>query len=243
MHTKPHAQVIVRLHRSRDRPDRAAPAQAADELDRVFVKARRVSLRLVAKPLEQMPDVEVAYTLQDGWPYVLVTTTFANRGDKTVEVDLLDSIRADRTFEQCPEGPQDLFWVYDRHFGQAYGILAEGHQVRRTAPVVLTVGYPPVVTSPPSDLAVFHGETATFNVGIAGMPVITVQWQVSTDGGKTFTNIRGAVQPTLTLKNVKAALNGNMYRAVLTNAFDQIVSPAATRLQRPPLRRPPARSR
>ena len=101
----------------------------AAELDRVFVKARRVTLRLVATPLEQTPDVEVAYTLQDGWPYVLVTTTFTNRGDKAVDADLLDSVRADRSFERCPEGPLDLFWVYDRHFGQAYGVQSEGHRV------------------------------------------------------------------------------------------------------------------
>src|SRR5262245_53060702 len=83
----------------------------ASELDRVFVKARSVTLRLVATPREQAPDVEVAYTLQDGWPYVLVTTTFANRGSKAVDADLLDSVRADRSFDRCPEGPLDLFWV------------------------------------------------------------------------------------------------------------------------------------
>jgi hypothetical protein len=102
----------------------------AAELDRVFVRARRVTLRLVATPMERTPDVEVAYTLRDGWTYVLITTTFANRGDKAVDADLLDSLRADRTFERSPEGAVDLFWVHDRHFGQAYGILAEGHKVR-----------------------------------------------------------------------------------------------------------------
>ena len=54
----------------------------AAELDRVFVQARRVTLRLVAAPREKEPDVEVSYTLEDGWPYVLVTTTFSNRGDR-----------------------------------------------------------------------------------------------------------------------------------------------------------------
>ena len=50
-----------------------APAiYEAAELDRVFVQARRVTLRLVAAPREKEPDVEVAYTLEDGWPYVLV---------------------------------------------------------------------------------------------------------------------------------------------------------------------------
>ena len=81
-----------------------APAiYEAAELDRVFVQARRVTLRLVAAPREKEPDVEVAYTLEDGWPYVLVTTTFANRGAAPVDAELLDAIRADRTFEQSPD--------------------------------------------------------------------------------------------------------------------------------------------
>src|SRR4029077_10584475 len=38
----------------------------AAELDRVFVRARRVTLRLVASPREKEADVEVSYTLEDG---------------------------------------------------------------------------------------------------------------------------------------------------------------------------------
>ena len=96
----------------------------ADALDRVFVRARRVTLRLVAPPRAHEPDVEVSYALEDGWPYLLVTTVFANRGQTPIDVDLLDSIRADRSFEMSPEDPADLFWAYDRHFGQAYGVVA-----------------------------------------------------------------------------------------------------------------------
>ena len=101
----------------------------AAELDRVFVQARRVTLRLVAEPREKTPDVEVSYTLEDGWPYVLVTTTFSNRGTTALDVDLVNAIRADHSFESSPEAPTDLFWAYDKHFGQAYGVVAEGHDI------------------------------------------------------------------------------------------------------------------
>ncbi len=101
----------------------------ADELDRVFVRASRVTLRLVATRRENEPDVEVSYTLADGWPYLVVTTRFSNRGRTPIDADLLDSMRADGPFESSPEDPADLFWVYDRHFGQAYGLVAEGHQI------------------------------------------------------------------------------------------------------------------
>jgi hypothetical protein len=101
----------------------------AAELDRVFVQARRVTLRLVTAPREKTPDVEVSYALEDGWSYVLATTTFSNRGNAPVDAELLDAIRADRSFEWSPEGPTDLFWAYDKHFGQAYGVVSEGHDI------------------------------------------------------------------------------------------------------------------
>jgi hypothetical protein len=99
------------------------------ELDRLFVQAKRVTLRLVASPREKEPDVEVAYTLDQTWSYLLVTTTFTNRRDVPVEIEMADAMRADGTFEFSPDGPADLFWAYDKHFGQAYGVLAEGRGV------------------------------------------------------------------------------------------------------------------
>lgn len=101
----------------------------AAELDQVFVKARRVTLRLVASPRGSEADVELTYALEDGWPFVLVTTTFTNRGKGPVDVDLIDGIRADRTFERSPDGPAPLFWAYDKFFGQAYGVVGEGHEI------------------------------------------------------------------------------------------------------------------
>jgi hypothetical protein len=102
----------------------------AAELDRVFVRAKRVTLKLVASPREKRPDVEVAYSLGNGDPFIEVTTTYSNRGTSAIDAELLDSIRADNTFDKSPNNPADLFWAYDRHFGQAYGIVAEGHKIR-----------------------------------------------------------------------------------------------------------------
>lgn len=99
-------------------------------LENVFVQARRVSLRLVATPLENEPDVSVCYTLEDGSPSVELTSTFTNRGQSPVSVDLVDSIVADDTFEFSPKGDADLFWAYDKHFGQAYGVSAGDHLIQ-----------------------------------------------------------------------------------------------------------------
>src|SRR5262249_14339863 len=98
-----------------------------------YVRARRVALRLIAAPREQAPDVELSYSLEDGWPYVLVATTFTNRGAAPVDAELMDAVRADRTFEHGSERPAGLSWFYDHHFGQAYGILAQEHDVLESA--------------------------------------------------------------------------------------------------------------
>jgi len=65
----------------------------AAELDRLFVQARRVTLRLVAAPREKEPDVEVAYSLEDGSSSLLVTSTSTNRGDAPIDVELVDEIK------------------------------------------------------------------------------------------------------------------------------------------------------
>jgi uncharacterized repeat protein (TIGR01451 family) len=106
-------------------------------------------------------------------------------------------------------------------------VFTAGTKVRRTGTVILTVGDPPAVTAAPNPSTVAAGGTATFTVTFGGALPVKVQWQVSTDGGKTFVNVRGAMRPTLTLMRVKAGLNGNLYRAVLTNGFDQVATVAA----------------
>ena len=100
----------------------------AAELDRVFVQAAAVTLRLVATPREKEPDVEVSYTLEDGWPYVLVTTDL-RQPRRTTRSTPSCSTRSAPTARSssAPRSRSDLFWAYDKHFGQAYGVVADGH--------------------------------------------------------------------------------------------------------------------
>jgi hypothetical protein len=83
----------------------------------------------------------------------------------------------------------------------------------------LTVAEPaaPVVTLNPSDATVVEGNLVTFTAAASGLPAPTVQWQVSTDGGTTWTNIAGATSTTLTLVAYEG-MNGYHYRAVFTNS-------------------------
>jgi len=82
----------------------------------------------------------------------------------------------------------------------------------------------PVFTSQPSNAVVASGGNATFTAAVAGSPSPTFQWQVSTNGGGLFTDVTnaapysGVTTPTLTVTVVTPGLNGNLYRAVATNA-------------------------
>src|SRR5262245_40551371 len=90
-----------------------------------------------------------------------------------------------------------------------------------------TGGDAPAVVAPPADATVAAGGTVTFGGALQGSQLVAVQWQVSSDDGRTFSNVLGAVKPTLTLKHVKAVQTGFLYRSVLTNAFDQVVTSSA----------------
>ncbi|MGA2845741.1 MAG: immunoglobulin domain-containing protein [Candidatus Acidiferrales bacterium] len=86
----------------------------------------------------------------------------------------------------------------------------------------------PVITTNPMSVTVTAGAAATFNAAASGQPAPTVQWQVSTNGGATFTNISGANSPTLGIVGTTAALSGNEYQAVFMNASGSATTTPAT---------------
>jgi hypothetical protein len=105
-----------------------------------------------------------------------------------------------------------------------------------TAAATLTVQYAPVVSGNPSSKTVTAGQTVTFTASAAGNPTPTVQWQVSSNGGSSYSNIAGATSTTLTLTNTTASQNGSLYRAVFTNSVGSTTTTAATlTVQYPPV--------
>lgn len=75
----------------------------------------------------------------------------------------------------------------------------------------------PQVTSDPADVTVEEGDAATFTAGATGDPAPQVQWQVSTDGGTTFTDIAGAQLATYTIPATSRTEHLSLYRAVFFN--------------------------
>ena len=92
--------------------------------------------------------------------------------------------------------------------------------------VLLTVNTAPVITDQPTDRSICGGADATFSVSATN--TTGYQWQV--DAGLGFVNIlnaapySGATTSTLTISSATQALNGYLYRTVVTGAC----SPAAT---------------
>jgi hypothetical protein len=75
---------------------------------------------------------------------------------------------------------------------------------------------PPKVTQDPSSSTVTAGDYAMFTAAASGVPAPSVQWQVSTDGGATYSDIAGATSTTLVFVTYQSE-TGYRYRAVFTN--------------------------
>ena len=117
--------------------------------------------------------------------------------------------------------------------GTTYRISIDGYNAQRGAITLNWVGpagttQQPQVTTQPANQTVTAGATATFTAAATGSPTPTVQWQVSTDGGTSYSNIAGATTGTLSLTAVTTAQNDNRYRAVFTNGAGSATSNAAT---------------
>lgn len=87
---------------------------------------------------------------------------------------------------------------------------------------LLTVVTSVTITGQPSDQSVCEGSNTSFTVAASGTGII-YQWQVSTDGGGTYTNINnggfysGATAATLSITGAAFSLNNNRYRCQLSN--------------------------
>ncbi len=111
---------------------------------------------------------------------------------------------------------------------QAVFTNSSGSVTSGVATLTVNPGSPPVITASPNSQIVTAGQTADFTASASGGPAPTVQWQVSSDGGKTWTNISGAVSTMLALEDVTAMMNGEEYRAIFTNSSGSVASAAAT---------------
>lgn len=89
-----------------------------------------------------------------------------------------------------------------------------------SAAAVLTVNTPPAISAQPAPSTVCSGQNSSFTVGASGTG-ITYQWQVSTDGCASFTNLAngapysGVTTATLNITGATTGINNNSYRCII----------------------------
>ena len=125
---------------------------------------------------------------------------------------------------------------------QFRAVLTNAHGETDSQAATLTVAPPPCEASPavaeqPVDRSVTAPAEASFKVKEGSVPAncsaAAIQWEVSSDGGATWSNaaganISGATSATLKVNPTSASESGRQFRAVLTNAHGETVSQAAT---------------
>lgn len=85
----------------------------------------------------------------------------------------------------------------------------------------LNVAAQTTITGQPENNSVCEGSTATYTVVSNGS---TFQWQVSTDGGTTFTDIAGATSATYVTAPATFSMNGDNYRVIVGGCGASITS-------------------
>ena len=86
---------------------------------------------------------------------------------------------------------------------------------------------PPGFTTQPANATIVARQAALFTVTVGGAPAPAVQWQFSTNGGASWSDILGANSNALPLVGALGD-SGRQYRAVATNGAGSVNSNAAT---------------
>ena len=94
--------------------------------------------------------------------------------------------------------------------GTATGATTQTRQLTFT----ITNGPAPAIVSQPQPQSVCTGSPVSFSVGASN---VNYQWQVSTNGGSTYTNISGATSSAYAISSAAVSQSGNLYRCELTN--------------------------
>jgi len=184
---------------------------------------------LTVNPKPAAPHVTTSPTPQTILVGTSVTFTAAAKGVPTPTVQWQVSTDGGTTYTNIA-GATSTTLSFTTNFGQnGYkyrAIFTNSLGSATTYAAKLTVDTPPTVTLNPSSQTVAAGRTVTFKATGTGNPAPTDQWQISTDGGLTWTNITGATKIELVFV-VNASENGDEYRAVFTNPFGTATSSAA----------------
>jgi alpha-tubulin suppressor-like RCC1 family protein len=105
-----------------------------------------------------------------------------------------------------------------------------------TEAATLTIENPPAIGQQPLSTTATEGEPASFRASATGNPAPTVQWELSTTSGASWTPISGATSDELLIPVTAPGENGYEYRAVFSNPAGTVTtSVAKLTVQGPPV--------
>lgn len=94
---------------------------------------------------------------------------------------------------------------------------------------VLKVNNQISIASQPQSFTGCVGQTATFSVNASGT-ALTYQWQQSTDGGTTYTNVSNGTTASISLPNITAGQNATRYRVLINGACSATATASSSAL-------------
>ena len=156
----------------------------------------------------------------------------AGSGFPTPSVQWELSTNGGGTWSKIAKATADTFTIADAktsESGYEYRATFEnaaGHAT--TTPATLTVQLAPKVTTQPANYTVEVGGGATFEAVAAGAPTPTVWWELSTDGGGSWSVVGGDTTNQLTIASAQRSETGDEYRASFENVAGHATSAAAT---------------
>ena len=121
--------------------------------------------------------------------------------------------------------------------GTRYRVVVTGRNGAKvtSSTVTLTVTaavVAPAITMQPAAQTVIEGQDASFSITATGT-ALAYQWQVTSDGGNSYSNLAGATGATLTLSAVVLADNDKRFRVNVSNSAGVVASNGALLVVRP----------
>ena len=162
-----------------------------------------------------------------GVPAPSVQWEVSTNGGSSFAADTTDAGNATDTLKVEATKVSESGWQYRARFENSAGNAT-------TAPATLTVEAfteAPKVTKSPASVTVVEPASASFTAEASGVPAPSVQWEVSTNGGSSFspdTTDAGATTDTLKVEATKVSESGWEYRARFKSSAVEVTSAAAT---------------
>ncbi len=171
--------------------------ESLDVVDSLDANGRSVSVVVKADADENRPAVEVTYRLAAEASTLDVITRYSNPGDTSLSFELTDDLRADAQKEDMPKsanGTHDLFWIEDRFWQQAYGIVADQRRLQTNTDSRRTqIKY--VDGSDSAAVTIPAGESLVLSRSIApGSNLLAVRSVFGADQGTEYTPVTLAVR-------------------------------------------------